>query len=74
MKAQYFRLGEIPPVIAPTWNLPEASQNNFRGWLATVDYAVAKNVGLTVNAQVRAKDLEGERVDNYYRAELNYKF
>ena len=74
VKAQYFRLGEIAPVIAPTWNLPEASQNNFRGWLATVDYAVAKNVGLTANAQVRAKDLEGERVDNYYRAELNYKF
>ena len=74
VKAQYFRLGEYAPVIAPTWNLPEASQNDFRGWLATVDYAVAKNVGLTANAQVRAKDLQGERIDNYYRAELNYKF
>ena len=74
VKAQYFRLGMDAPTIAPTWNLPEASQNDFRGWLATVDYAVAKNVGLTANAQVRGKDLQGERVDNYYRAEVNYKF
>ncbi len=73
-KAQYFRLGETSPVTSPTWNLPDISNSDFRGWLGTIDYAVAKNVGLTLNAQLRSKDLEGYELPDYYRAELNYQF
>ena len=74
VKAQYFRLGEESVATAPTWNLPEISTYDFRGWLGTVDYAVAKNVGLTLNAQLRGKHLDGYELPDYYRAELNYKF
>ncbi|KXB88018.1 S-layer homology domain-containing protein [Veillonella sp. DNF00869] len=73
-KAQYFRLGEVAPVTSPTWNLPDISNSNFRGWLGTIDYAVAKNVGVTLNAQLRSKNLDGYALPDYYRAELNYQF
>ena len=73
-KAQYFRLGEVSPVTSPTWNLPDISNSNFRGWLGTIDYAVAKNVGITANAQLRGKYLDGYEVPDYYRVELNYQF
>ena len=73
-KAQYFRLGEVSPVTSPTWNLPDISNSNFRGWLGTIDYALAKNVGITANAQLRGKYLDGYEVPDYYRAELNYQF
>ena len=73
-KAQYFRLGEASPVTSPTWNLPDISNSNFRGWLGTIDYAVAKNVGITANAQLRGKYLDGYELPDYYRVELNYQF
>ena len=73
-KAQYFRLGEVSPVTSPTWNLPDISNSNFCGWLGTIDYAVAKNVGITANAQLRGKYLDGYEVPDYYRVELNYQF
>ena len=73
-KAQYFRLGEVSPVTSPTGNLPDISNSNFRGWLGTIDYAVAKNVGITANAQLRGKYLDGYEVPDYYRVELNYQF
>ena len=74
VKAQYFRNGELSPVAVPTWNLPKASNEDFKGWLGTVNYAVAKNVGLTANAQLRSKNIDGYELPDYYRAELNYKF
>ena len=74
VKAQYFRNGELSPVAVPTWNLPKASNEDFKGWLGTVNYAVAKNVGLTANAQLRSKNIDGYALPDYYRAELNYKF
>ena len=51
---------------------------NYRGYLATVDYTVAKNVGLSAYASFdsKKKDDNNKSVDlpEYYRAELNYKF
>ena len=74
VKAQYFRNGEMSPVTVPSSKLPKASTDDFKGWLGTVNYAVAKNVGLTANAQLHGKNLVGDKLANYYRAELNYKF
>ena len=74
VKAQYIRNGELSPVSKPTSKLPIASYEDFKGWLGTVNYAVAKNIGLTAKAQLRSKDLEGYELPDYYRAELNYKF
>ena len=72
VKAQYFDLAEKAPVFSSTWNQP-ASQN-YKGWLATVDYALAKNVGLSAYYGFAAEDQDGNDLSDYYRAELNYKF
>jgi len=74
VKAQYFRNGEMSPVTVPSSKLPKASTDDFKGWLGTVNYTVAKNVGLTAYAQLRGKHLDGYELPDYYRAELNYKF
>ena len=76
-KVQYFDLKKAAPVVSNTWNLNDQNQN-YRGYLATVDYTVAKNVGLSAYATFdsKKKDDNNKSVDlpEYYRAELNYKF
>ena len=74
-KVQYFDLKKSAPVVANTWNLADQN-NNFRGYLATVDYTVAKNVGLSAYATFHSKTQakENNNLPEYYRAELNYKF
>ena len=74
-KVQYFDLKQAAPVVSNTWNLNDRNRN-YRGYLATVDYTVAKNVGLsayaTFDSKTQAK--ENNNLPEYYRAELNYKF
>ena len=76
-KVQYFDLKKAAPVVSNTWNLNDQNRN-YRGYLATVDYTVAKNVGLSAYATFdsKKKDDNNKSVDlpEYYRAELNYKF
>ena len=76
-KVQYFDLKKAAPVVSNTWNLNNQNQN-YRGYLATVDYTVAKNVGLSAYATFdsKKKDDNNKSVNlpEYYRAELNYKF
>ena len=76
-KVQYFDLKKEAPVVSNTWNLNDQN-NNYRGYLATVDYTVAKNIGLSAYATFdsKKKDDNNKSVDlpEYYRAELNYKF
>ena len=74
-KVQYFDLKQASPVVSNTWNLNDQNRN-YRGYLATVDYTVAKNVGLsayaTFDSKTQAK--KDNNLPEYYRAELNYKF
>ena len=76
-KVQYFDLKKAAPVVSNTWNLNDQNQN-YRGDIATVDYTVAKNVGLSAYATFdsKKKDDNNKSVNlpEYYRAELNYKF
>ncbi|WP_302225521.1 putative porin [Veillonella magna] len=72
VKVQYFNEGEYSPVISSTWNQPYNA--DYKAWMATVDYALAKNVGLSAYATFNAKDQDGNDAPEYYRAELNYKF
>ena len=76
-KVQYFNLKKESPVVSNTWNLMDQNRN-YRGYLATVDYTVAKNVGLsayaTFNSKERDADNKTVNLPEYYRAELNYKF
>ena len=76
-KVQYFDLKKESPVVSNTWNLADQNRN-YRGYLATVDYTVAKNVGLsayaTFNSKKKDDDNKSVNLPEYYRAELNYKF
>ena len=49
-------------------------KNNAKGWMATVDYALAKNVGLSGYYGFSVEDQNGNDKNDFYRAELNYKF
>ena len=72
VKVQYFDEGKYSPVISSTWNQPYNS--DYKAWMATVDYALAKNVGLSAYATFGAENQKGDDAPEYYRAELNYKF
>ena len=72
VKVQYFDEGKYSPVISSTWNQPYNA--DYKAWMATVDYALAKNVGLSAYATFSGEDQQGNDVSDYYRAELNYKF
>ena len=71
VKAQYFDAKDKAPLHSTTWNFVKA---NKKGVLATVDYTVAKNVGLSAYATIDTKDQADNDMKESYRAALNYKF
>ncbi|SUP37105.1 S-layer homology domain-containing protein [Veillonella criceti] len=72
VKVQYFDLAKHSPVISSTWNNPYNS--DYKAWMATVDYALAENVGLSGYWAFNGEDQDGNDLGDFYRAELNYKF
>ena len=61
-----------PPSVTTTYR-------GFRGWMATVDYALQDNVSLNAyygfkNKTHRIDGFLNEYLPNYYRVELNYQF
>ena len=74
VKAQYFDVKAGAPIYASTWNFVKAGEHAKKGVLATVDYTVAKNVGLSAYATIDTKDQADKDLKESYRAELNYKF
>ena len=42
--------------------------------MASVNYAVQDNVGLSAGYGFNSKDQSGNDLSDFYRAELNYKF
>ena len=71
VKAQYFDVKANAPLVSTTWNFVDT---NKKGFLATVDYTVAKNVGLSAYATIDTKNQANESKAEAYRAQLNYKF
>ena len=64
-----------------TYSTPTTNSvsRGFRGWLATVDYALQDNVGISAyygfkNRTHRIDGTINEDLANYYRIELNYQF
>ena len=78
VKAQYFDVKKDAPLYSTTWNLlskkGEKGEEGTKGFLATVDYTVAKNVGLSAFATIDTKNQANESKPEAYRAQLNYKF
>ena len=54
VKGQYFNQKENAPIIDSTWNQKYGADS--KGWLATVDYALQNNVGLSANFGFHWKD------------------
>ena len=72
IKAQYFNQKENSPILSSTWNQKYGA--NSKGWLATVDYALQNNVGLSAYYGFDWKTQNGTDKGDFYRADLNYKF
>nr|WP_302745288.1 putative porin [uncultured Veillonella sp.] len=72
IKAQYFNQKENSPILSSTWNQKYGA--NSKGWLATVDYALQNNVGLSAYYGFDWKTQNGTDQHDFYRADLNYKF
>ena len=74
-KVQYFdqESGAIMP--SSTWNQAYDGKNvDAKGWMATVDYALQKNVGLSAYYGFNWENQDGADLGDFYRADLNYKF
>ena len=72
VKGQYFNQKENAPIVDSTWNQKYGADS--KGWLATVDYALQNNVGLSAYYGFDWKDQSGNDLSDFYRADLNYKF
>ena len=74
VKGQYFNAKENAPVLDSTWN--HKYIQNAKGWMASVDYALQSNVGLSAYYGFDWKTTDSAKTDkaDFYRAELNYKF
>lgn len=72
VKAQYFDQDVNTIIPSSTWN--QAYSADAKGWLATVDYALQKNVGLSAYYGFTWETQDGADLGDFYRADLNYKF
>ena len=76
VKAQYFNQKENAPIVDTTYThgYNKTYTQNAKGWMATVDYALQNNVGLSAYYGFDWKDQKGNDKGDFYRADLNYKF
>ena len=92
VKAQYFNFGENLAAQSSTWQIGYddttryldststfvTKLRGFKGWLATANYALQDNVGLTAyygfNNKTNKSTGENEKLSDYYRVDLNYQF
>ena len=72
VKGQYFNAKANAPIVDTTYN--HIYPTNAKGWMASVNYALQNNVGLSANYGFDWKDQSGADLSDFYRADLNYKF
>ena len=72
VKGQYFNAKANAPIVDTTYN--HIYTTNAKGWMATVDYALQNNVGLSAYYGFDWKNQDGDKYGDFYRADLNYKF
>ena len=72
VKGQYFNAKANAPIVDTTWN--HIYTTDAKGWMATVDYALQNNVGLSAYYGFDWKTQKGTDKGDFYRADLNYKF
>ena len=72
VKGQYFNAKANAPIVDTTYN--HIYPTDAKGWMASVNYALQNNVGLSANYGFDWKDQSGADLSDFYRADLNYKF
>ncbi len=72
VKGQYFNAKANAPIVDTTYN--HIYPTDAKGWMASVNYALQNNVGLSANYGFDWKDQNGNDKADFYRADLNYKF
>ena len=72
VKGQYFNAKANAPIVDTTYN--HIYTTDAKGWMASVNYALQNNVGLSANYGFDWKDQAGNDKGDFYRADLNYKF
>ena len=72
VKGQYFNAKANAPIVDTTYN--HLYTTDAKGWMASVNYALQNNVGLSANYGFDWKDQAGNDLSDFYRADLNYKF
>ena len=72
VKAQYFNQKDNAPILSSTWDHEYTA--GYKGWMATADYALQDNVGLTAYYGFNWKDQAGADQNDFYRVDLNYQF
>lgn len=72
VKGQYFNAKANAPIVDTTYN--HLYTTNAKGWMASVNYALQNNVGLSANYGFDWKTQDGADFNDFYRADLNYKF
>jgi len=80
VKVQYFNFKKETFVKHTTYDVPTYYYNfvpahaNAKGWLATVDYTLTKNLGLSAYASFKSKTQDNVNKPELYRLDLNYQF
>ena len=72
VKGQYFNAKANAPIVDTTYN--HLYTTDAKGWMASVNYALQNNVGLSANYGFDWKTQSGADLSDFYRADLNYKF
>ena len=72
VKGQYFNAKANAPIVDTTYN--HLYTTNAKGWMASVNYALQNNVGLSAYYGFDWKTQDGADLNDFYRADLNYKF
>ena len=72
VKGQYFNAKANAPIVDTTYN--HIYTTDAKGWMASVNYALQNNVGLSANYGFDWKTQSGADLYDFYRADLNYKF
>ena len=80
-KVQYFDFKKETFVKYRTWKTPTHKVGNddyghadYKGWLGTVDYTIAKNLGVSAYAGYHSKTQDGIKLPNYYGIDVNVNF
>ena len=72
VKVQHFNMKNNALIIDTTWNQPYGA--GFKGWMATLDYALKNRVGLSAYYGFDWKYQDCGCEPDFYRVDLNYEF